>query len=533
MAKKIKKKKRQSAKGTPQFLKGHKRIGKRFIPPFLQIPNISPSSWYIDRLPELIWLTLLSDQQGYQAAVNYAIKLSDIVNSVVEVEKRKCGFYMASDYLSLSEDERTQIISKMGEELNNAIDMSVGTILKFYPDFPMGWLVSEKWMKGTSIGLEGLDSIKNAVRTRIDRTSKPAMECQVLAWFMECKSGKVKFPMGMDIPDPNLISEYPNSDESKEMAARIRASLGAFVAMRERKSDWANSFWKHSFEISACEYPNEGASPRLPKSVDLSETLKIGAQFHSEVEAELQALWNRTRFDPREATKANVIAGLLSRNLQFASDIVQNPDLWRMPTGIILIRCMAETLIRLQWLIKCGKDKDYREYVEFGLGQEKLLLEHHKRIAQEDRPDRKAILDDIERREAWVNTQLYTFLLPVDVGGGPHGKDLRALSEEAGLLDLHRLVYSPFSSYVHGHWNAIARLNLSRCQNPLHADHHIPVVPPRPISFSCPIDAVNFYDDSYRLASEQLSGQQMESRAVGDYLANIASVFRELLDQAD
>lgn len=528
-----KKKGRRRTEGRPEILKGHRRVGKQFIPPFLQIDKLSLSSWYLDRFPELIWLALLSDQQEYRAAVNYAIKLSDIVNSVVEDTKRKCGFYMASDYLSITDSEQAEIISRMDEELRDALDTCLGTTLKFYPDFPMGWLVSTNWMNETSIGLEGLESIKNAMRTRIDRTSKPAMECQVLAWFMECKSGKVKFPVGMDIPDPNLISEYPDSEESKKMAAHVRASIGAFVSMRERKSDWVTSFWRHSYNISACEYPAEDTSPVVSETGNFRQILEIGARFHSEGEAELQALWNRAKIDPYASTQANVIAGLLSRNLQFASDIVQNPYLWRMPTGAILVRCIVETQIRLQWLIKCGKDEDYKEYVEFGLGQEKLLLEHYKRISQDDRPDRQMILDDIERREAWINAQLYTFLLPVDIGGGTHGKDLRTLAEEAGLLDMHRLVYSPLSSYVHGHWNAVARLNLSPCLNPLHGVHYLPALPQRPINFSCPIDAVDSYADCYKLAGEKLTGQQTESQTASNYLANIAPAFKTLLGDAD
>jgi len=528
-----KKKSRQRVKGKPEILKGHERVGKRFIPPFLQIDKLSPSSWYLDRFPELVWLALLSDQQGYRAAVDYAIKLSDIVNSVVADPKRKCGFYMASDYLAITDSEQAEIISKMDKELSNALDNCLGTILKFYRDFPMGWLVSTSWMNETSIGLEALESIKNAMRNRIDRTSKPAMECQVLAWVLECKSGKVRFPVGMDIPDPNLISEYPDTEESKKMAALVRASIGAFFSMREPKSDWVAYFWRHSYNISACEYPAEDTSSTVSEGEDFRQILEIGAQFHLEGEAELQALWNRTKIDPYAPTQVNVIAGLLSRNLQFTSDIVQNPYLWRMPTGAILIRCMVETQIRLQWLIKCGEDKDYKEYVEFGLGQEKLLLEHYKRISQDDRPDRQMILDDIERREEWINAQLYTFLLPVDIGGGTHGKDLRKLAEEAGLLDMHRLVYSPLSSYAHGHWNAVARLNLSPCVNPLHGVHYLPALPQRPISFSCPIDAVDFYADCFKLASKKLTGQQGESQAASSYLANIAPAFKNLLGQAD
>lgn len=530
-----KKKKKQRSKSRLEILQNHKRIGKRFVPPLLQYPGdkLSPVNWYRDFLPEFLWIALLCDQQGYRVAVNNAIKLSDTINSVIHDTKRTGGFCVASDYLSLSDEERKLVISKIDQELGKILDPCLGTILKFYPDFPMGWLVSDKWVEKTSVGLEGLESIKSAVRARVDRFSKPAMECQVLAWAMMCKSGKIQYPAGMEIPDPNLISEYPDTDESKKMGAHVRASLKAFVLIRERKSNWVSSFWRHSFEISPCEYPSENMIDGLSEARDLTRILEIGAQFSSEGRTELRNIWNKARIDPYEPTRTNVVAGLLARSLQFASDIVQNPYLWRMPIGAILIRCMVETEIRLQWLIKCGKEEDFKEYVDFGLGQEKLLVEHYKRISQSDRPDQQMILDDIEQREAWINSQLYSFLLPVDIGGGAQGKDLRTLAEEAGLLDLHRLAYSPLSSFVHGHWNCVARLNLSRCLNPLHGGHYLPELPQRPTNFSCALDAVNSYANCYELAGMELSGNPTESTAALNYMTNIGPPFQAILDQAD
>jgi hypothetical protein len=530
-----KQKKKQHSKSRVEILQNHKRVGKKFIPLLLQYPEgkLSVVSWYHDMLPEFLWIALLCDQQGYRAAVDNAVKLSGILNSVVQDTKQKCGFCLASDYLSISDDERKEVISKIDQKLGKILDPCLGTILKFYPDFPMAWLVSDKWMNNTSMGLEGLESIKNAVRTRTDRFSKPAMECQVLAWFMDCKSGKIKFPAGMDIPDPNLISEYPETDRSRAMAARVRASLKAFADMREQKSDWANIFWRHSFEISPCEYPSEDTVHRLPEAKDLTGILEIGDKFSSEGRAELRDLWNKVRIDLCEPVRHNVIAGLLARSLQFASDIVNNPYLWRMPISAILIRCMVENEIRLQWLIKCGKDKDFKDYVEFGLGQEKLLVEHYKRISQSDRPDRQMILDDIKEREKWIDSQLYSFLLPVDIGGGAQGKDIRTLAEEADVLDLHRLVYSPLSSYVHGHWNAIARLNLSHCLNPLHGGHYLPELPQRPTSFSCALDAVNSYANCYELVSRAFTSAIVESQAALNYMTDLGPAFEAILEEAD
>jgi len=63
----------------------------------------------------------------------------------------------------------------------------------------------------------------------------------------------------------------------------------------------------------------------------------------------------------------------------------------------------------------------------------------------------------------WTNAQKWEPVLAVDVVGGSQGRDFRTMAEEAGILDLHGLTFSPFSSAVHGHRYTIARFNPSFC----------------------------------------------------------------------
>lgn len=526
----------QLKKPKSEVLKGHKKVGTKYLPPFMTYPKLVPISWAHDMLPELLWLALLSDQLGYRVAIQNAIQLSDIVNTIVR-EPRKGGFNLASDFNKTLQGERDEVNSEIDGGLRNSLDSCVGLITKFYPEFPMKWLVSEKWMKETSVGLDGLEQIKNAIRTRVDRTSKLAMECQVLAFVMEGKSGKLKVHSEI-AHDLNLISEYPESDESRKMAAQVRAALNALLMHRKKPHTWPDYFWRHSFEISPCEYRsknkdfeksypdvNEAVEPEAAVIPVVNKTFEFGRQFEDMTQTELQNLWNDARVDLADPTRHNVIIGLLARNLGLACDIVQNPGLWIMPISAILVRCMIETQIRLTWLIRCGTDMDFKDYVEYGLGQEKLYVEHLKRLSLEDRLDKQEITEDIEGREKWINAQRFTFLLPVDVGGGNKGKNLRVMAEEAGILDLHRLGYSPLSSAVHGHWNTIARLNLTPCLNPLHGQHWLPTLPQRPISLSFVFDAVNCYSACFELVSLALTGKKKESEAVLSYLERMREVF--------
>lgn len=532
----------QSKKAKTEVLKGHKKVGTKYLPPFMTYPKLETISWAHDILPELLWLALLSDQRGYHVAIQNAIQLSDIMNTVVQ-EPRKSGFNLTSDFDEALQGERDEVMSKIDVGLRDSLDSCVGLITKFYPEFPMKWLVSEKWMEETSVGLDGLEQIKNAIKTRVDRTSNPAMECQVLAFVMEGKAGKLKVHSGI-AHAPNLISEYPESDESRKMAAQVRAALNALFLHRRKPRTWSNYFWRHSFEISPCEYSSKSKDfeKSYPDAIDavepesavipvVNKTFEFGRQFENMAQTELQNLWNDARVDLVDPTQHDVVIGLLARNLQLACDIVQNPGLWIMPISAILVRCMIETKIRLAWLIKCGSDTDFKDYVEYGLGQEKLYIEHLKRLSVEDRLDKQQIIEDIEEREKWINAQRFTFLLPVDVGGGNKGKDLRVMADEAGILDLHRLGYSPLSSAVHGHWNTIARLNLTPCLNRLHSRHWLPALPRRPISLSFVFDAVDCYSSCFELVSLSLTGKEIESEAVQSYLGRMQEVFNSPLER--
>ncbi len=46
-------------------LSDHKRVGKRFIPPFVaELGALNEVSWRTDIIPELLWLALLNDKHG-------------------------------------------------------------------------------------------------------------------------------------------------------------------------------------------------------------------------------------------------------------------------------------------------------------------------------------------------------------------------------------------------------------------------------------------------------------------------------------
>ncbi len=51
---------------------------------------------------------------------------------------------------------------------------------------------------------------------------------------------------------------------------------------------------------------------------------------------------------------------------------------------------------------------------------------------------------------------------------------MHKMADETGLDDIHRLVYAPASSELHGEWASLKEYYLTRCANPLHRFHWVP-----------------------------------------------------------
>jgi len=139
---------------------------------------------------------------------------------------------------------------------------------------------------------------------------------------------------------------------------------------------------------------------------------------------------------------------------------------------------MTDTYITLAWIFEDPTDRG-RKFIEHGLGQQKLYLEHLK-------AELKALGENVEEAsyikemEQWLNSQRWIFLTGVNIGSWS-GIDTRAMAEQADCLDLYRLAYTPFSAAVHSMWNHVGRLNLETCSNPLHRYHRVPCDPALPV----------------------------------------------------
>ncbi len=209
----------------------------------------------------------------------------------------------------------------------------------------------------------------------------------------------------------------------------------------------------------------------------------------------------RMQFFPKDTSRLyiyEVLGSLLSRQATVFIEMAKNPGVWNGHLAPVILRTMIDTHITFTWITQMP-DERAKEYILYGLGQEKLAIEHLKNDSDEN--DEYAQLQ-IEAREAWLNSQQYGFLTEVNIGNWA-GKNTRSIAEEAGLLRLYNYSYQAFSSCTHSMWHHISRYNVRQCMNPLHRYHRVPAIIEVPLDVDYLYRAAKYLQLSFEVFDEK------------------------------
>lgn len=173
---------------------------------------------------------------------------------------------------------------------------------------------------------------------------------------------------------------------------------------------------------------------------------------------------------------SETIGGLAARQSTLAIEIARNPGIWNGHIAPLILRCMTDAHITLAWILGKPKERS-REYVRYGLGQEKLFLEYLKNESDSipEGEFEEQIAGMIEARESWMNSQLLEWAIEVNVGSWS-GTSVREMASASGCESLYKFAYVPFSGAAHNMWQHVGVYNVVPCANPLHKNHRIPLI---------------------------------------------------------
>lgn len=158
----------------------------------------------------------------------------------------------------------------------------------------------------------------------------------------------------------------------------------------------------------------------------------------------------------------------------------------------------------MAWILGAPLERS-KEYIRFGLGQEKLFIEYLENEADQAPAGEldERIEQMIEVRKGWLNSQLMEWAIEVNVGSWS-GKSTRDMAVEAGCEGLYKFAYVPFSGPTHSMWQHVGIYNVVPCESPLHKNHRIPVIPDLKLDPDYLYRSAKYVSRTYELLSEKL-----------------------------
>jgi hypothetical protein len=228
----------------------------------------------------------------------------------------------------------------------------------------------------------------------------------------------------------------------------------------------------------------------------------------------------------------SVLTALLARQATLAIEFVSAPQLWNSHSAPLFLRAMADVHITLSWILLDPKTRS-RQYIDHGLGQAKLELEHRKnRLESADEESKEGLKQMIQAQEAWINMQRWHFLIEVNIGAWS-GKTTRQMAEDAGILDFYNYVYTPFTQCAHSTWYHVGHYNSGPSESPLTRQlwtPGIPELPPDPWNLSL---AAKYLDKSFNLFDEKALARPHCSEIQGWISAEMERRFKAGGDNQD
>ncbi len=188
-----------------------------------------------------------------------------------------------------------------------------------------------------------------------------------------------------------------------------------------------------------------------------------------------QGVHVRAKLLPQDLNNSDlfdVVFGLLATQANFTLQFAKNPGIWNQYIAPIIFRVQVDSYITLAWILKNEPHDRAKKYILYGLGQEKLQIEHLKEAVKEN----IQLETLLKSRQEWLNSQLLDIFTEVNLGSWSD-INTRKMAEEADCLDLYNGAYTPFSAAVHNTWQHVERYSLYRCKNSLHKKHRLPLIP--------------------------------------------------------
>jgi hypothetical protein len=469
------------------------------------LASLNPTliDWPRDLLPEHLWLAALADKVGLDGLPGAYNAFMDALDAHWPHAFVALG--LISDFGLVPEAERGPFLEKNRALVGELFHGPIGRIMSLYPDGPAAWLVDQKLLSdgGPVDPFAELGHLRRLVLMLAPGKDRFAGRIRAIPLRQLLKHKKISF--AKDLPVVSLLPRYPNglSEEEKyHVESCVRSLLNGLFPLRKMPDSlaWPKYFWRHNYDLVPCRLAERrvvgGVSVSASDGEELAKKLAENAVAARDYLDLLRIQLRPDLYDPR---RDEVLFGLFARVTRLYVLMAEDPFLWARDTSGMMLRPLADSAITFAYLAKAGTAEDFRAFVEYGEGQQKLLMLH----LQDNYPGEKS-LEDLSAEELANEFDVWPKVLDIELRHWTK-KDPRRLAREADMEDLYRLVFTPASSDLHGSWLSLKASNLVRCSEPLHRWHRIPTFVEPPFFVNTAVAAQNLYERCRALGVERLT----------------------------
>ncbi len=458
------KKKKYRPKLKSTALDRRQRTGKKLLSPFSRVQNlVNWTSWTNDRLPNILWACVLA---GSLDRDHYLALFREIATSARYALEDEDHASLCHNFLStLDQDAFDRIFSPLASDDGAAPLAQCLTLIDRLPDV-------EHWRRlfpHTAPSTELWDTLARGVFHCIDHQSQAATDVRWLKVVFLAISGKLLLPGDPESPrEDDLVEElrlYPDHGDMRKVRPTIRAiemTLGPMEVGSEKGEAIpgfdSEATWNELFQKTDCVLGTHSAPLAEDRKALVDELTTTIDQIIDHFLASISTTGVDARMD------ASFGIALYALTLTF--ELAHSPGRI-FASGRILLRTIAECLITLTYLRVGDNPTLWRQFRNYGVGQTGLAF--LKTSGLDDVPDYldMAKLEMVANEDTWLEYQ------DIDFGAWAN-KNLRAMSEEAGVKDVYDRYYDWPSGFVHGNWGSIRDAAFTTCLNPLHRFHRVP-----------------------------------------------------------
>lgn len=450
-------------KKNESTLKQHKQNKKELNPPFLAHGlNMKTSSWFNERLPEMLWAVLIIGNTGRENALSFFRYVAKYVE-----KNNACSDVTITGISELEETTKKSFINHICSFSKEVKEILSGLLL--FPELPS----IENWKEclDSPNSKEDWSKLADSVAKTFWHQSQEATDCRWVKILCEIVGGKMKFTRTMEETLKGIL-EYPNYRDMTKVRPSIRAMEIGPRSDSQTESIWGKYFWKYCFDNTGC-MPEEAVNKKIQNrqeklTEEMEETRKHYFDDTVRIRNELIDYFFTTSQVSAIDSRHEGAFGLALYGLSlYIETIFYRTSL--SITGRLGLRALVEIYITFSYLLKkeTSEPKTWDDYRSYGIGQIKLIYLKLQELKNNPSCTNLEEMDHIANEDKWVE------FVPINLGHWDSA-NLRKMSEDVGLKDLYDKFYNYNSGFMHGNWGAVRESVYQKCINPLHRYHRVP-----------------------------------------------------------